>query len=317
MSGSGGKWATAGFWLPGLVVAICAAVATAHGLFEVVVASGVLASIAWTYPVITDGLAIVAYVATSRLSGAGRRYAWAVVILAAGLSGLAQAIYFVGGFTAPVPPGPNGEPGAAGNPPPELLRFWVGAWPAIAAAIVAHLLFMLSELRAIRKASSASDARTVPGPEAVAAIFPGDSQPTAVQGRPVQSARPERSDVQSPSVQSGLVQPKPLDAPASPERFERPVPEESSVQPEASVARGAEEPKPERPAVTPSSPKRDRALHEARKYQALHGHLPTVDQLSETAEVSRGTAGTVLKELREQPHHLHVITNLSATKANS
>ncbi|MGW4829636.1 hypothetical protein ACWEOG_18785 [Amycolatopsis japonica] len=317
MSKSTSTWATAGFWLPGLVVAICAAVATAHGLFEVVVASGVLASIAWTYPVITDGLAIVAYVATSKLSGAGRRYAWAVVILAAGLSGLAQAIYFVGGFTAPLPPGPNGEPGAAGNPPPELLRFWVGAWPAIAAAIVAHLLFMLSELRASRKPSTASDAGTSPGTKDAVASGASAGRPTAVHPQPVQSDRPASVVVQSSSVHSGLVQPKPLDAPAAPERAERPVPATSSVQPEPSVARGAEESKPERPAVAPSSPKRDRALHEARKYQALHGNLPTVDQLSETAEVSRGTAGTVLKELREQPHHLHVITNLSATKANS
>ncbi|WP_340686366.1 hypothetical protein LCL61_08755 [Amycolatopsis coloradensis] len=310
MSGQGSRWATAGFWLPGLVVAICAAVATAHGLFEVVVASGVLASIAWTYPVITDGLAIVAYVATSRLSGAGRRYAWAVVILAAGLSGLAQAIYFVGGFTAATPE-------SAGNPPPELLRFWVGAWPAIAAAIVAHLLFMLSELRASRKPSTTSDAMPTPAPSTDTARTATTSQPTVVQAQPVQSDRPEVADVQSPTVQSGLVQPKPLDAPVSGERSERPVPAPGSVQPERSVSRGAEELKAERPAVAPSSPKRDRALHEARKYQARHGSLPTVDQLSETAEVSRGTAGTVLKELREQPHHLHVITNLSATKANS
>ncbi|RSM77075.1 hypothetical protein DL991_21245 [Amycolatopsis sp. WAC 01375] len=310
MSKSTSTWATAGFWLPGLVVAICAAVATAHGLFEVVVASGVLASIAWTYPVITDGLAIVAYVATSRLSGAGRRYAWAVVILAAGLSGLAQAIYFVGGFTAPTP-------GSAGNPPPELLRFWVGAWPAIAAAIVAHLLFMLSELRGSRKASTAPDTSTGQASEGVAASATTVPHPTAFHAQSVQLDRPERVSVQSSSVQSGRVQPRPLDESATDEPSERPVPPPSSVQPERPVSRGAVEPTPERPAVVPSSPKRDRALHEARKHQALHGSLPTVDQLAETAEVSRGTAGTVLKELREQPHHLHVITNLSATKANS
>ncbi|KZB80834.1 hypothetical protein [Amycolatopsis regifaucium] len=317
MSKSKSTWATAGFWLPGLVVAVCAAVATAHGLFEVVVASGVLASIAWTYPVITDGLAIVAYVATSRLTGAGRRYAWAVVILAAGLSGLAQAVYFVGGFTAPVPPGPNGEPGSAGNPPPELLRFWVGAWPAIAAAIVAHLLFMLSELRASRKPSTAPDTIASSGVDVAAASGAIVSRAPSVQSQPVQSDRPESVAVQSLSVQSGLVQPKPLDAAASSEPAERPVPAVSSVQPERPVSRGAEEPKPERPAVTPSSPKRDRAFREARKYQALHGTLPTVDQLHEIAEVARGTAGTVLKELREQPHPLHIVTDLNATKANS
>ncbi|KZB82793.1 hypothetical protein [Amycolatopsis regifaucium] len=313
MSKSKSTWATAGFWLPGLVVAICAAIATAHGLFEVVVASGVFASIAWTYPVITDGLAIVAYVATSRLTGAGRRYAWAVVILAAGLSGLAQAVYFVGGFTAPVPPGPNGEPGSAGNPPPELLRFWVGAWPAVAAAIVAHLLFMLSELRSGRKSSSESTKASGIKPPAVAET----ARPLPVQAKPVQSAASPGPLVQPPSVQSGLVQPTPLDKPATPAGTERPVDQPESVQPPHGASPIDEEPKPERPAVTPSSPKRDRALHEARKYQARHGSLPTVDQLHEAAHVSRGTAGTVLKELREQPHHLHVITNLNATKANS
>ncbi|OXM44938.1 hypothetical protein CFP71_39500 [Amycolatopsis thailandensis] len=317
MSGQGSRWATAGFWLPGLVVAICAAVATAHGLFEVVVASGVLASIAWTYPVITDGLAIVAYVATSRLSGAGRRYAWAVVILAAGLSGLAQAIYFVGGFTAPVPPGPNGEPGSAGKPTPELLRFWVGAWPAIAAAIVAHLLFMLSELRATQKLSTTVDTRATSVTDADATGGVTATQSSSVQSQSVHSDRPEDATVQSLSVQSGHVQPEPLDSAATDERSERPGLAPSAVHSEQSGSRGAEEPKPERPALAPSSPKRDRALHEARKYQALHGNLPTVDQLHETAQVSRGTAGTVLKELREQPHHLHVITNHSTTKANS
>ena len=56
-------------WLPGLVVALGAAVATAHGLFEVATAARVPAGIAWLYPLITDGLALVAYAATARLAG--------------------------------------------------------------------------------------------------------------------------------------------------------------------------------------------------------------------------------------------------------
>src|SRR6476661_2055746 len=43
------------------------------------------------------GLALVAYGATSRLTGSPARYAWAVVVTAAGLSGLAQAIYLASG----------------------------------------------------------------------------------------------------------------------------------------------------------------------------------------------------------------------------
>jgi len=116
-----------GVWLPGLAVTVAAAAATAHGLFEVALGCGTPRGIAWLYPVITDGLALVAYTATNRLPGSGRRYAWAVVVLAAGLSGLAQASYLAGGVgTAP-----------AG------LRFGVGAWPALAAAIAAHLLHLI------------------------------------------------------------------------------------------------------------------------------------------------------------------------------
>jgi hypothetical protein len=69
-------------WLPGLVVALGAAVVTAHGLYEVALASGVPAGIAWLYPLITDGLALVVYAATTRLHAAAAHYAWSVVVLA-------------------------------------------------------------------------------------------------------------------------------------------------------------------------------------------------------------------------------------------
>ena len=59
-------------WLPGLAVALGAAVATAHGLYEVALAARVPAGIAWLYPLITDGLALVAYAATARLHGRAR-----------------------------------------------------------------------------------------------------------------------------------------------------------------------------------------------------------------------------------------------------
>jgi hypothetical protein len=116
-------------WLPGLAVALGAAVATAHGLYEVAVASRVPGGIAWLYPLITDGLALVAYAATARLVGPAARYAWTVVVIAAGLSGLAQASYLAGGPTVEVS---------------RALRFGIGAWPAIAAAVVAHLLYLLT-----------------------------------------------------------------------------------------------------------------------------------------------------------------------------
>ena len=115
-------------WLPALFVAVGAVAATAYGLYEVAVAARVPPELAWLYPLITDGLALVAYAATHRLRGLAAGYAWAVTVLAAGLSGLAQAIYLAS------------DPLVAG---PEL-RFGVGAWPAVAAAIVAHLLYLLA-----------------------------------------------------------------------------------------------------------------------------------------------------------------------------
>src|SRR5919205_679641 len=60
--------------------------------------------------------------------GPGGRVAWAVVWLP-GLAGLAQASYLPGGASLETTPA---------------LRFGIGAWPAVAAAIVAHLLYLLA-----------------------------------------------------------------------------------------------------------------------------------------------------------------------------
>lgn len=277
----------------GLVVAFGAAAATAHGLFEVAAASGVPAGIAWIYPLITDGLAIVAYAATSRLDEGGRRYAWAVVILAAGLSGVAQAVFLAGGLGA----------GVAARAVPQVLRFGVGAWPAVAAAIVAHLLFMLANgHRTTRTEEAIGETATEPGPPSISDIVPARVQPPAVQPA---------------SVQSGPVQSAAVDKSGSLDAAERTAEMPAVVQPEAPADRGASVKEPGRPAATPASPKRDRALREARKHLARGGSLPTVDQLMKLAEVSRGTAGTALQELRDQPGALHLITDTSTTKANS
>jgi hypothetical protein len=117
-----------GVWWAGLVVASAAAAATAHGLYAVAAASDVPAPVAVLYPVMTDGLALVAYSATNRLTEGPRRYAWAVVVAAAGLSGAAQAVYLAGGGV---------------NAAPSGVRFGVGAAPALAAAAVAHLLHLI------------------------------------------------------------------------------------------------------------------------------------------------------------------------------
>src|SRR5581483_7767760 len=104
-------------WAAGLAVAAAAAVSTAHGSYEVAHAAGVPTPVAALYPAIGDGLALVAYATTARLEPAARRYAWAVVVLAAGMSGIAQASWLAGGLHAV----------------PAPLRFGIGAWPAVAA----------------------------------------------------------------------------------------------------------------------------------------------------------------------------------------
>jgi hypothetical protein len=51
------------------------------------------------------------------------------VATAAGLSGLAQAVYLASGATLDASP---------------TFRFGIGAWPALAAAVAAHLLYILA-----------------------------------------------------------------------------------------------------------------------------------------------------------------------------
>jgi hypothetical protein len=273
-------WTVFALWLPGVLVALGAATATAHGLFEVAAASGVPDWIAWIYPLITDGLAMVAYVATARLTAGARRYAWAVVILAAGLSGIAQATFLAGGV-ATADPSKAVSGAAVAVAPDELLRFGVGAWPAVAAAIVAHLLFMLAA-----EGTPETDASVQPERVLATAVQPQVVQPTAVQ-------------------------PEPLNAPV---QLSPPVPEpslSSAVQPVAPQEPTEREPSADRRSAVLPSPARDRARAAARRHAAHHGDLPTVSQLQEMAEVSRGTAGTALQELREQPAQLHMITDIS------
>lgn len=283
------RWLRLVLWLPGLLVALGAAAATAHGLYEVARATNTPPLIAGLYPVITDGLALVAYAATPRLDGRGRRYAWTVVVLAAGLSGIAQAAYLAG---------------ASGHAPTPL-RVVIGAWPAIAAAIVAHLLFLIGHAdhhHTTEPAQPEPSTTTADGPATVV-------QPSAVQP----NVRPEPvQDIVQSSVQSDV------QAAVYPER-----------DPLASVAASAEETAPvaavadrERTPVNdgPDRSAKARASAAARGFRERHGQLPTVTKLTDLADVSRGTAGEALKPLRQHETPLHLITNQapepSATDAN-
>jgi hypothetical protein len=252
-------------WAAGLVVATGAGVATAHGLYQVAAAAQVPTSIAWLYPLITDGLALVAYTASSRLDAGGRRYAATIVVLAASLSGLAQAVYLAGGI-------------ARTTTAPVGLRFGVGAWPAIAAAITAHLLHLIAA------GLTAGDPQAVSQPLVQDRVFNAASVRSYNRASNPDGVQPDRS---TPHPDSDAVQPT---------RSTKPEPSNPpAADPERSDVRGG------------ASPASERARAAARSHDARHGQLPTVSELMQLAQVARGTAGTVLKDLRENRPTLHVV----------
>jgi hypothetical protein len=153
-------------WAAALLVAAAAGVATAHGLYQVATSAGVQPAIGWLYPLITDGLGLVAYAATARLTDRGRQYAAGIVVLAAALSGLAQAVYLAGGLDHAAP----------------ALRFGVGAWPALAVAFTAHLLYLVRPGNRTRVTARTSQTRARPD-------MPRDMTPV----RPVPDIRPART----------------------------------------------------------------------------------------------------------------------------
>ncbi|ALE74223.1 hypothetical protein FRP1_16615 [Pseudonocardia sp. EC080625-04] len=263
-------------WLPGLAVAIGAAVATAHGLFEVAVAARVPVGVAWIYPLITDGLALVAYAATARLAGSAARYAWSVVVVSAGLSGLAQAVYLA---SDAVTAGGELEVSAG-------LRFGVGAWPAIAAAVVAHLLYLLAETP-----TAAPAAALDPRPEHDAG--PGLRVRATITVPPSDgSGRTPAEHPAGTGHRPGV--PPALDGPVIP-----------------GPPRPVSHPAP-RPAVRPDGPgaggtsgsgagAQERARTTAATHRQRHGDLPTVRELQDLADVGRGTAARALQQLRDTP----------------
>ncbi|MBW0101639.1 hypothetical protein [Pseudonocardia sp. KRD291] len=273
-------------WFAGGAVAAGAAVATAHGLYEVAVAARVPAGIAWLYPLITDGLALVAYAATSCLPRAGARYAWTIVVLAAGLSGLAQAAYLA---TDP------GGPGASG----ALLRFGIGAWPAVAAAVTAHLLYLLSTPPPRDHASTAERERATPvdaslstPPLGTGRALPvpgvhGDRRSTAAAVHDA-AARARVSRVHPAAVHARAdVRPA---ASTDLTRDLEPVPSIREAEPSRDgQALGA-----------PSTPLRERATSCAETHRADHGAWPSVRTLAAAADVSEGLAARTLRHLRNQ-----------------
>ena len=265
-------------WTAGLAVAAGAGVATAHGLYQVAAAARVPTPIAWLYPLITDGLALVAYAATSRLHDGGRRYAAGIVVLAAGLSGLAQAIYLAGGI-------------ATSSVAPVGLRFGVGAWPAVAAALTAHLLHLI-----------------------------GTAAPAADRAEPLTPTR------QQPSSNSAGVPPfnPPGVQPYNPSAVQLPRTDDAlnapAVQPERSTPGPTRRTSDASPSRSESAggggPATERARQAARTHFSRNGRLPTATELMQLAQVARGTAGTVLKDLRSDRPALHLVNADTDPKAD-
>ena len=245
-------------WAAGLVVAAGAGVATAHGLYQVAAAARVPAPIAWLYPLITDGLALVAYAATARLHDGGRRYAAGIVVLAAGLSGLAQAVYLAGGL------------GRTGD----------GAGRA-----------------AVRRRRLAGDRRRAHRPPAPPHRHrPGTRAPSSVDNADRPASDPPSTPPSNPVVQSGCTTRVQSDCPTA----SNPSPSNRAVQ--RSVADGVDRRRCDRPRRTmrPGGSARERAQAAAqpppRPATAPCRRSPNSMQL---AARRRGTAGTVLKDLRE------------------
>jgi hypothetical protein len=296
-----GGWARWTVWAAGLVVALGAGVATAHGLYEVALAAGTPRVLAWLYPLITDGLALVAYATTTRLAESGRRYAWTVVVIAAGLSGLTQASYLAGGV--------------ASAPPP--LRFAIGAWPAIAAAVVAHLLYLLSgDHPPTPHSEVATDAPlpvaaapVQPAPPALpvpnAAPFPALTSPPPATDHTTRTATdnvPTRPVV--PSVQPA---PRQLVQPLTSTPIEQAIEHPTGTATD-SVVRA--------PTARDAAPARVRAHTAATGHATQHGALPTVSELMALAQVARGTAATALKDLRTHQEQFRVTTTATEARTN-
>ena len=267
--GSGARALRAAIWLPGLAVALGAAVATAHGLYEVAVAARVPAGIAWLYPLITDGLALVAYAATARLTGSGRPLRL----------GRRRA------RRRPVRARPSRLPRrrrrAARLAP--ALRFGVGAWPAVAAAIVAHLLYLLATAR--RPADSRRRRRPAATPAAFNRLpFSPYSRCSTRRDRRVQ---PDRAASAAGRLRQADHAEPALNGPAR-----------RAVQPPATDP--AEQPDRHRSAA-PIAGAGPGAGGRGAARRTATAPCPPSPSSSALAEVSRGTAAAALKALREQP----------------
>jgi len=188
------------------------------------------------------------------------------------LSGVAQAVHLAGGLE-----NPSGTPIA--------LRLGVGAWPAIAAAVAAHLLHLIrtgvgdqssSSARPVSVQSapvSSSSSSGVPDPAASARRLDGAG--VQLDGEPVTSGRTTR-------MQRRRLEP------------------DAATRDRRGTGAGV------RTARTGTA--RDRAAEIARRHRDRHARLPTTTELARLADTSRSTAGAALKALRAERGALRVVS---------
>jgi hypothetical protein len=114
-----------------------------------------------------------------------------------------------------------------------------------------------------------------------------------------------------PTVQPFNPTPEPAfnPAPVQPTRTTT-APDDAVVQPRSTTSEpspGAESDPERSGSAGGAAPARERARQAARSHYARHGCLPTATELMELAQVARGTAGTVLKDLRDNRPALHIV----------
>lgn len=152
---------------------------------------------------------------------------------------------------------------------------------AIAAAVVAHLLYLLAD--------GAPDPMEPPDGESVATTRPvvqtSDSAPAPLDVQPGVHPAGEAAEPALNAVYGAVA--ADLGVRAAADAGEQP---------------GAADEHPD-DALSP----RERAWAAATKHADRHGALPTVSELQALADVSRGTAGAVLKSLRQRPQSLHLV----------
>jgi hypothetical protein len=198
-----------------------------------------------------------------------------------------------------------------------VLRFAIGAWPAIAAAIVAHLLYLLGADHPPTQYPEGLAEAVVPvtaapvqcAPQALpvpkAAPLPGLTSPPPATDRAVPTAT---TSVPPPAVQA-TVQPAPL--PVVQALTSTPIEQVSEH-----LAAPATDPVGRAPTPRDAAPARVRAQTAATGHATQHGALPTVSELMALAQVARGTAATALKDLRAQQGQLKVTPTTDEARTN-